>query len=189
MVLERSEGIEVGAVTRVEGVHSGRRKLLLEEVVLGNGWRHVDRRIHKAWLESIVRLADHVFVAGGEIAGAGFVSVKSVEDELFLLLLLSQLQSCLLLVVLLKHELVWRGAHTGNHVRSTDGRRVAGGWGHRGRGFEGLLAIAIGTAAAGAVAAAASVRARRLAHKGEALPFFDKHHELGLSHGLVVEGR
>jgi hypothetical protein len=105
----------------------GRSELLLEEVVLGNGSLHVHWSIHKAWLASIIGLADRVFVvAGREIAGAGFVSVECVEDELFLMLLLLLEPQSLLLVVLLQHELVGRGAHTGNHVKCADGRRVAG---------------------------------------------------------------
>jgi len=51
------------------------------------------------------------------------------------------------------------------------------------------LAIAIRAATAGAVAAAASVGARWLAHKGKALPFLHEDHELALSCGLVVAGR
>jgi len=62
VALERRKRIKVGGVPGVEGVCSGGRKLLLEEEAVGN--RRLHRSIHDARLECVVRLADHVFVAG-----------------------------------------------------------------------------------------------------------------------------
>jgi len=50
------------------------------------------------------------------------------------------------------------------------------------------LAIAIRTAAAGAVAATASIGTGGLAREREALPFLNEDHELGLRCRVVVEG-
>jgi len=109
VVLERSERIKVGAVTAVEGVHGGGCKLLLEEVILRNSCLYVHWSIHKAWLVCIVGLADSVFIAGREIAGARITGMEGVKNELLLLLLqqlllvlllLLQLQSLLLVVLL-----------------------------------------------------------------------------------------
>jgi len=191
VVLERREGIEVGAVPAVERVRRSGRKILVEEVRLGCGCLCVHRSIHKARLVSVFRLAHHVFVAGREVAGTGLAGVEGVEDELLLLLLLLPLlQQSLLLVVLLQHELVRRGAHTSDHhVSGADGGGVASGGSHEGcTGQERHLVVAIRAAAAGAVAAAASVGAGRLTREGKALLLLNEGLELGLSKRQVVEG-